>query len=132
VTTFVDTSGLFALIDVDSATHSRASAAWRALRDSRDDLVTTNYVVVETLSVLQNRLGLAAARDFVDQVAPLLAVEWVDAGLHWAAITAVLAANRRTLSLVDCSSFEMMWRLGITRAFALDEHFREQGFEVVP
>jgi len=25
-----------------------------------------------------------------------------------------------------------MRRLGITNAFTLDEHFREQGFEVVP
>jgi predicted nucleic acid-binding protein len=33
---------------------------------------------------------------------------------------------------VDCVSFEVMRRLGIRRAFTLDEHFREQGFEVVP
>lgn len=43
----------------------------------------------------------------------------------------MLVAGRRDLSLVDCSSFVTMRRLGIKKAFALDEHFREQGFELL-
>ena len=44
----------------------------------------------------------------------------------------VFAANRRQLSLVDCSSFETMRRVRIEKVFTFDEHFREQGFEVIP
>ncbi len=42
-----------------------------------------------------------------------------------------VAAGRRQLSLVDCVSFEVMRRIGLNRAFCLDPHFEEQGFEVL-
>ena len=41
-------------------------------------------------------------------------------------------ADRRQLSLVDCVSFETMEREPIHTALAVDEHFREAGFRVVP
>ncbi len=40
----------------------------------------------------------------------------------------MLSQSRRRLSLVDCSSFEVMHRRGIDRCFAFDRHFRQQGF----
>ena len=43
-----------------------------------------------------------------------------------------LAANRRKLSLVDCSAFETMLRLSIQAVFTFDKHFSEQGFDVIP
>ena len=43
-----------------------------------------------------------------------------------------LAARRRDLSLVDVVSFLVMRREGLTRAFTLDPHFSEQGFECIP
>jgi predicted nucleic acid-binding protein len=38
-------------------------------------------------------------------------------------------AHRRGLSLVDCTSFAIVRRQAITRAFHFDRHFQEQGFE---
>jgi|GEM_PF-2518604 len=38
---------------------------------------------------------------------------------------------RQPLRLVDCSSFQVMRQLGIQRAFAIDRHFREQGFDLL-
>lgn len=66
-----------------------------------------------------------------EDVFPLLQVEWVDEIGHREAVSAMLVAGRRELSLVDCSSFGTMRRLGIRKAFAFDEHFAEQGFEIV-
>lgn len=41
-------------------------------------------------------------------------------------------AARRSLSLVDVVSSEVMRRLDLTQAFCFDLHFAEQGFHVLP
>ena len=84
-------------------------------------------MLVETVALLQHRFGLGAVRRFQDEVAPVLALEWVGAELQAEATAALLTAGRRELSLVDCVSFACMRRQGLTRAFHFDRHFREQG-----
>jgi len=95
-------------------------------------LVTTNYILVETLALVGRRLGMAAVRDFQTDFASVLDIVWVDRLLHERACAALLAAGSRDLSLVDCVSFEAMRQLGIRTAFAFDEHFARQGFACVP
>jgi len=130
---FVDTSALFAVLDADDLHHSRADGAWkRWLADESVLFVTTNYVVVETTVVAQRRLGMAAVTDLHRDVLPLIHVEWVEPHLHQAAVAALLAARKRGLSLVDCSSFEVMRSLGFDTAFAFDRHFTEHGFSRLP
>jgi hypothetical protein len=75
---------------------------------------------------------MEAVRELVEAILPLMKVEWVDREQHDAAVVVLLAANRRDLSLADCVSFATMRRLGLLRAFTVDEHFREQGFECLP
>jgi predicted nucleic acid-binding protein len=124
----VDTSGLLAALNPADDNHGRASRTLLGLLESKQPLVTTNYILVETTALLQHRFGLAAVRRFQDDVAPMLALVWVDAELHAEATAALLTAARRELSLVDCVSFVCMRRQGLTRAFHFDRHFREQGF----
>lgn len=132
MSTFVDTSAILAVLDGDDVQHGRAKRTWSELVSAEDDLLTTNYVLVETYALVQARLGLDATRSLNDDVVPVIRVTWVDENLHRAAVTALLTAQRRDLSLVDCISFETMRRLGIERAFAFDRHFRQQGFDLVP
>jgi predicted nucleic acid-binding protein len=94
-------------------------------------LICNNYVLVETIAVLQNRLGMDAMMVFQNDVRPILTILWVDENLHQRAVSALLAAQRRRLSLVDCASFESMRQAGIRQAFAFDVDFEEQGFEVL-
>ena len=128
---FVDTSALLAVLHASDKNHGRAARTWKGLLERDEELVCTNYVLLETLALLQARFGLAAVRDLVENVVPLLRVAWIDEEIHAAAVTALLTANRRLLSLVDCVSFATMRRLGIVRAFEFDRHFGEQGFEPV-
>ena len=132
MSTFVDTSAFLAVLDADDAQHARANHIWIELVGSEEALLTTSYVLVETFALVQARLGIEAARLLQDDVVPVLRVTWVDESLHGAAMTALLTARRRELSLVDCVSFEAMRRLGVERAFAFDKHFRQQGFSLVP
>ena len=129
MSTFVDTSALLAVLNADDDNHTPAAKAWRSLVESEEPLVCTSYTLVELFALVQHRFGLRAVRDLQEGVVPLLGVVWVDAGLHAEGVSALFAAARRRLSLVDCVSFACMRRLGITRAFHFDPHFREQGFE---
>jgi len=124
---FVDTSAFLAVLDGDDRHHAQARRRWKELIEGQSALVCTAYVLVETIALLQSRLGTEAVRVFHEDIAPLLSIEWVDEELHRGGMTALLTASRRNLSLVDCVSFEVMRRRGITTAFAFDRHFREQG-----
>ena len=133
---FVDTSGLYAALDADDDHHHDGAAALRDLLDGVEAgsvrLVTHGSVVVELAALAQRRLGIDAVRTLLDDLIPLCEVVWVDAELHREATTALLAAGRRDVSLVDWTSFVVMRRAAIERAFAFDDDFVAQGFEVVP
>lgn len=133
MTVFVDTSGFYAVLDRDEARHPLAREIWASLLSGAALLVTTNYIVLETLALLQRRLGMVAARAFVEEVLPAIHIEWVSIEDQEASLAALLIANRRHLSLVDCTSFQVLRRLGLRSVLAFDHHFEEQGFEpVVP
>jgi predicted nucleic acid-binding protein len=125
---FVDTSAIYALLDRSDQRHTDASHQWRRLLDSGDLLFTTNYVVVEICALAQHRLGLDAVRAIQDDILPAIEIHWIDQATHALAMAALLAARRRKLSLVDCSSFSAMRQAGSSVAFAFDGHFVEEGF----
>lgn len=129
---FVDTSALYAVFDSRDARHVGAARVWEELCSSGAPLFVSSYVLVETTALLQNRLGVRAIDAFYTHVLPWLHVTWVDGSLHAQGIAGLLAAGRRDLSLVDCTSFALMRQLGLRRVFSLDAHFRDQGFEVEP
>lgn len=129
MTVFVDTSAIYALFDGGDDMNARAAKLWEGLISRQDNLVSTNYVMTELFTLLNQRLGLAAARMFQEDVFPLISIEWVDESLHHAGVAAMLAAGRKKLSLVDCVSFDVMRSLGIRSVFCFDRHFKEQGFE---
>ncbi len=129
--TFVDTSALLAFLDRDAAHHERVVASLAAILADGSG-VTHNYVVVEAEALAHRRLGGAVARRLLEDVIPLLDVEWIDAEVHAAAASSHLKAIRRRSSLVDHVSFEVMRRRGLEVALALDADFATAGFRVVP
>jgi len=128
----VDTSGLLAVLDADDSNHQRGRPTWEALISSCEPLHTSNYVLLELIAVAQRRLGLDAIRALHTDVLPLLTVHWVIEEEHRAAAASLLLVGRRDLSLVDCVSFDLMRRCGLSRAFTFDSHFARQGFECLP
>lgn len=132
MTILVDTSAFLAVLDQDDANHPAAKARWIEMLNRGDELISHNYILVETSAVALRKLGLEAIRVLERDVVPVLRLIWVTRELHEAAAGAHLVAGRRTLSLVDCVSFEVMRRTGVLTAFAFDRHFREYGYETVP
>lgn len=128
---FVDTSGLLALLDHQERNHAKAAEIWSRLVHHRTYLSTTSYVVLEAFALVQRRFGLVAVKRLHVDLMPVLHVRWVDESLHMAGVVFLQAANRRTLSLVDCVSLIAMQQLGINEAFAFDQHFTDYGFRLL-
>jgi predicted nucleic acid-binding protein len=131
VTVFIDTSAFLALLDASEQNHVIAQRIWIQLVEQSMQMFCTNYVVSETVALVQNRLGMNQLRAFHENVFPFLNVIWVDEALHDAGMTAVLIANRRQLSLVDCVSFAAMHQSMLDTIFVFDSHFAEQSFNVL-
>jgi uncharacterized protein len=129
---FVDTSALYALMDADDRHHERARGAWAPWLNQPIQFLTSNYVLLESMALIQHRLGIQAARQFDEELVPVLRVHWIDAELHTAALKMVLAFGQRDLSLVDCTNIEVMHRLGHRTIFAFDRHYPEQGLTQLP
>ena len=129
MSTFIDTSAFLALLAQNDPQHENAVKRYRTLLETPYSLVTTNYVVVESIALTQNRMGLEAVKTLLNDILPSVDALWLDITLHAQAILTLLTANRRALSIVDCSSFVFMNSQNISNAFAYDAHFEEQGFK---
>jgi predicted nucleic acid-binding protein len=133
MTTFVDTSALFALVHDGDPAHARGLSWLEGITlDADEQLLTHSYVVTEAIVLTHARLGTPAVRMLLDDVIPAFEVRYVDEALHQRATTAYLAGLNRKVSFVDRTSFELMRAEGIRRAFAFDRDFAKEGFETVP
>lgn len=126
---FVDTSALYALLDEADARHVEASDVLRRIVGT--ELVTHAFVVVETCALVGRRLPWAASERLIDGLLPVIDVRSVDDDLHRTAMDAYRRSASARISLVDHASFAFMRSLGIARAFAFDDDFAGEGFELV-
>ncbi len=130
----LDSSALIPLLDDNNLRHVEAMAHWHRLLDGiragETAAITHSFVVSETVSLVQRRMGMASVRQLNDRILRLAHIVWVDKELYARAFAAMMAADRRNVSLVDWTSFELMRSRGITHAFAFDTHFTEQGYSL--
>lgn len=126
---FVDTSALYALLDEADTHHADASDALRRLVGA--ELVTHSFVIVETAALVGRRLPWMSSQRLVDGFLPVVDVAPVDRGLFATALAAYRRSESASVSLVDHTSFALMRSLGIRRAFAYDDDFVREGFELI-
>ncbi len=128
---FADTSALYALMVRDDMMHVRAKTCFSHFAEQAAQLISSSFVLVETIALLQRRIGLDAVQDFHARIVPLLDVLWVNAEWYARALQWLSLQGKRDLSLVDCLSFEIMEARAVTLAYAYDKHFEENGFATV-
>lgn len=126
---FLDTSAIYALADQADPQHQRAKELMQAALESGEEILTHNYVLVEAMALLQNRLGLDAAVSLARD-SRAFHIEWVDETTHEEAVRRLTRLGKRRLSLVDQVSFLVMRRRGVRTALAFDPDFEEEGFRL--
>lgn len=84
---FVDTSALYALLDADDKNHERAKRAWLEWIYQPIRFISSNYILLESLALIQRRLGMEAVRGFQKGSSP----SFKYTGLHLNSIQQLLA-----------------------------------------
>lgn len=134
---FLDTSAFVSIEDLDDANHSRAVEFREKVRQGHTpfrSLYTSNYIVDETLTLLRFHCGHHVAVTFRQslETSKLLGVLWVTDALEKVAWKIFEKRSDKEYSFTDCTSFALMAAEAIQNAFTFDEHFSQQGYNVVP
>ena len=126
----MDTSAWLAYANRTDKCHAEVRGA---LKRFEGRLVTTNFVFDETVTLCR-RLGHGTATLVGDALRSLDLVDMVRVRPSDEQDAWQLFKDRadKEYSFTDCTSFVIMRRLSLSRAAALDEDFRREGFEAVP
>jgi predicted nucleic acid-binding protein len=97
-------------------------------------LVTTDFVVDETLTLIRVRLGLEAAEHWWQQVDGSPRLRWgrIDADRFEKARHLFFRYPDKDYSFTACTSFVVMRELRLTRALTTDAHFGQMGLQALP
>jgi predicted nucleic acid-binding protein len=129
---FVDTGGWFALYIAAGPDHA---AACRWMAGHRGPLLTTDYVIDETLTLMRARGQPEIALDFGADVfaGKLAAVHYLTPAEIAQAWDVFHRYTDKAWSFTDCTSKVVIETLGLAEAFSFDHHFRQFGtVAVVP
>jgi uncharacterized protein len=128
---FIDTSAFIALIESNDEFHLAAANLFKEAVESDEKLFTSNYVLLETIFLLQREIGLPAVNDFRKLMLPLVIVIWIDEKINNDCLNNLIAAEKRKISLTDYSSFYILDSFKIERVFTFDKHFKEKGYQIL-
>jgi hypothetical protein len=130
---FADTSALYAFVDKNDAQHAVARTAAAKLAHEGRRIVTTDYVIAETVNLANARGGSFVAvrvMDLIEQSAGIR-VEWVGVERFDRAKGFFRKHSDHGYSFTDCTSFVVMHEARLGEVLTTDRHFIEAGFEAL-
>jgi predicted nucleic acid-binding protein len=130
-TVFADTSGLFALAVHRDQRYEAAQELQRAFITTRTQLLTTNFVLAELHALMLSRVGAKETNELlfaVDRSRTLIVR--ANEGDEARAREIIRQYGDHGYSLTDATSFAVMDRLDLRRAFTFDDHFTRYGITI--
>jgi len=121
----VDTSAFYALINRSDCDHAAAKYCFEALLRNEATLVTSNFVLSETYTLILYRMGRPAAVGVTGKIRESFGIERISEEDELCAWKIIAGFADKEFSYVDATSFALMKRLGLTRAFSFDDHFSQ-------
>ena len=128
---FIDTCAFIALIDSDDDFHNLAFNLFSKASKDNADFLTSNYVMLETIFLLQKTIGLPAVKDFKKLMLPIVRIIWIDEKIHNNSLNNLIAAEKEKISLTDYSSFYILDNYNIDKVFTFDNHFKEKNYKIL-
>lgn len=129
--TFLDSGGLVALLNADDWLHAEAVSSFDTIVRAGGPLITTSFVLAEFANSLARTANRVHVMPFIRQLRSLRAADilFVDPVLFDEAAQKYDGTRDKSWGLVDCVSFVVMERRGISRAFTADQHFTQARFQ---
>lgn len=126
---FVDTSGFYALLNGRDAAHKDAFRIFMA-RATELVLLTTEYVVVETATLLRARRLPQMEQNFFKlfDSTTRLQIAWSSMAFYTRTKEFFLKHQDHGWSFTDCASFVLMHEEGLRDALTADKQFKQAGF----
>lgn len=127
---FADTSFFFALAAKRDTAHEAAiKILGQLLRDQRG-LVTTDYILDETLTLTKARTNATVSLALLERIEKSKAIRLTQISFEQleSAKTYFRKHSDHAYSFTDCTSFVVMEELRLTEALTTDRHFLEAGF----
>jgi predicted nucleic acid-binding protein len=130
---FVDTSGFYAMLVRDDDRHEAADRCLHEARRRRRRFVTSDYVLVETATLLKARGYVHLLQRFFEtlQNSQAFRIEWTDPDRFHGTQAFFLKHSDQEWSFTDCLSFLIMRELRLRDALTKDRHFQPAGFVVL-
>ncbi|MEW6619996.1 MAG: PIN domain-containing protein [bacterium] len=133
---FVDTGAWIALTDSNDHYHKEANRLYNRLKQQRAYLLTTDYVLDETVTRLRYDSSHHIAIRFLDIITltsktGILRVVYIDHDLFQESIAVFRQYESTLLSLTDCANFVVCQRYNIHDAFGFDRHFPMMGISLI-
>ncbi len=131
MTVFVDSSAFVALRYVDDPHYKTAKQIVSKLRLQDTQLVTSNFIIAESITVISQKASHQDAIEFYEQDLAAVEIVSISEELEDKAFEIFKKLTSKNVSFVDCISFALMREQKIKTTFTFDEHFRQQGFKVL-
>jgi predicted nucleic acid-binding protein len=130
---FLDTSFAVALASETDAYHSQAVALADQLARTRTRICTSRGVLLEIGNSLANQRRRAFGANYLTFIEsdPSTRIIAVDEALYIAGLSLYAQHGDKEWGLVDCISFLVMRRHGLTQVLTADHHFEQAGFEAL-
>ena len=128
---FIDTGAFLALEDESDQYHEAAlQFREQVLRKKRYEMITTSYILDETLTLIRFRINIKASVDFSKEIrkSKVVKIVHVSREMEGKARDIFERYDDKDFSFTDCVSFVVMWERGIKEAFAFDQHFNQMGY----
>lgn len=127
---FIDTMGWYCLFDRSDRKHGAARALVEDFARSRTPLITTDYVVDETATLLVARRASSVLGTFFEMLENSVALTLtpIGTGRFREACKLLLKHRDQGYSFTDVTSFIVMRELDCADALTDDSHFEKAGF----
>ena len=126
---FVDSVGLLALGNANDQWHHDAKAAYKKINQIEATVLTTTFVLLECGNAAARRVFRSDATAIRKQFEEAETLIWPTETDWQQAWLAYQRGEADSAGIVDHVSFAVMRRLGISKAFTNDRHFKAAGFE---